>query len=115
MRVAQLMHDWIRVVEIAPEKLVYSLADGMAEDPAAEIREALFKHTGKRWLVERGAAEGAPSLREQREKKAADLAAELERHPLMKAAKSAFPDAEIVTPNDNVARPDKGSGRKWSH
>lgn len=114
MRVAQLMRDWVRVIEIAPEKLVYSLADGMAEDPAAEVRDALFKHTGKRWQVERSEAEGAPSLREQREKKAADLAAELERHPLMKAAKSAFPEAEIVTPNDNVARPDNGNGRKWS-
>ncbi|MEP2737321.1 MAG: DNA polymerase III subunit gamma/tau [Erythrobacter sp.] len=115
LRVGQLMRDWIRVIELAPEKLTYSLADGISEDPAAELRDAFFKHTGKRWIVERGTVEGAPSLREQESKAAADADAQMRAHPLVKAATDAFPDSEILPPNDNVARAETGSGRKWSH
>ena len=111
---AQIMRDWIRVVELGPEKLVYTLADGMATDPAPEIRDVLFKHTGKRWLVEKGEGQGTPSLREQAEQARADAEAKLNEHPLMKAAKTAFPEAEILTPNDNVAAGSAGNGRKWS-
>ncbi|MEO9463328.1 MAG: DNA polymerase III subunit gamma/tau [Marinomonas sp.] len=114
LRVAQIMRDWIRVVELVPEKLTYTLADGMATDPAPEIRDTLFKHTGKRWLVEKGEGQGTPSLREQAEQARADAEAKLNEHPLMKAAKTAFPEAEILTPNDNVAAGSAGNGRKWS-
>ncbi len=114
LRVAQMMRDWFRVIELAPEKLVYTLAEGIASDPAPEVRDALFKHTGKRWLVERGEGQGTPSLREQAEQARAEAAAKLNEHPLMKAAKTAFPDAEILTPNDNVASGSAGNGRKWS-
>ena len=115
LRVGQLMRDWIRVIEIAPEKLIYSLADGISEDPAAELRDAFFKHMGKRWIVERGNVEGAPSLREQERKAAADADAQMRAHPLVKAATDAFPQSEILPPNDNVARAETVSGRKWSH
>ena len=112
LRVGQLMRDWVRVIELGPEKLTYSLVDGISEDPAAELRDALFKHTGKRWLVERAAGEGAPSLREQERKAAADADAQMRAHPLVKATTDAFPEAEILSPKDNVARSNE---RKWSH
>src|SRR5690606_8057223 len=65
LRVAGLMRGWLRVVELAPGKLVYSLAPGLSDDPSADLRDALLKATGTRWQVERGTGEGAPSLREQ--------------------------------------------------
>ena len=115
LRIASVMRDWIRVIAIENGRLEYSLVDGFSGDPAPDIRDALFKLTGNRWQIERGEGEGAPSLREQEEKAKADADAELNAHPLVKAAKTAFPEAQIVTPNDNVARPDQsGAGRKWS-
>ena len=40
--------------------------------------------------------EGAPSLSEQAEAKAAEASAAMRAHPMVKAALEAFPDAEIL-------------------
>ena len=109
LRVAGLMRDWVRVIELVPGRLVYSLSPGFADDPAAELRDALLKTTGERWQVERGTGEGAPSLREQAE---AAKAAETERirgHPLVEAAFAEFPDAEFVQEDDS-----RSGDRNWS-
>jgi len=109
LRVAGLMRDWIRVVELAPGKLVYSPAPGLADDPASDLRDALLKATGTRWQVERGAGEGAPTLREQAEAARQAEADRIRRHPLVEAAFDAFPDAELVEGGD----PTRGD-RNWS-
>lgn len=109
LRVAGLMRDWIRVVELAPGRLVYSPAPGLADDPAADLRDALFKATGTRWQVERGVGEGAPTLREQAEAARQAEADRIRRHPLVEAAFEAFPDAELVEEGD----PTRGD-RNWS-
>jgi DNA polymerase-3 subunit gamma/tau len=109
LRIAQMMRDWIRVIELTPGKLIYALATGLGEDPAAEVREALRKVTGERWQVERGQGEGAPSLREQADALKAEEAARLRRAPLVEAAFAAFPQAEIV---DDSEAPK--AGRNWS-
>ena len=111
LRVAQLMRDWVRVIEIADGRLVFSLTGGINDDPAPEIRDALLKLTGKRWLIERGEGEGAPSLREQAEAEKASEDARIREQPLVKAAFAAFPDAELLDPQENVA---KAGGRKWN-
>ena len=85
--------------------------DGRAIEPA--IRAALFKLTGKRWLVEKGDGEAQPSLREAAEAQAIAARERIEAHPLVKAAKEAFPDAELIDPQDNVARA-ASAGRKWN-
>jgi len=109
LRVAGLMRDWLRVIELAPGRLVYSLAPGMADDPVAELRDALLKATGERWQVERGTGEGAPSLREQAEAARSAEADRIRRHPMVEAAFAAFPEAEFVTGDDAP----KGD-RNWS-
>ncbi len=108
LRVAQMMRDRIRVIELAPEKLIYEQADAFPDDPAPDIRDALFKLTGKRWLVEKGQGEAQPSLRETAEAEARAAQERIEGHPLVKAAFEAFPDAELVDPNSNVARASSG-------
>ncbi|WP_299195195.1 DNA polymerase III subunit gamma/tau [uncultured Erythrobacter sp.] len=113
LRVAQIMRDRVRVIELAPEKLIFEQADSFPDDPAPEIRDALFKLTGKRWLVEKGAGEAQPSLREAAEAEANAARERIEAHPLVKAAKEAFPDAELIDPQDNVARA-ASAGRKWN-
>jgi DNA polymerase III subunit gamma/tau len=109
LRVASVMRDWVRVIELAPGRLVYALAPGMAEDPAAELRDALLRATGERWQVERGTGEGAPTLREQAEAAKAADAERIRKTPLVEAALAAFPDAEFVEDDDAP----KGD-RNWS-
>jgi len=109
LRVAGLMRDWVRVIELTPGRLVYSLAPGMSDDPAAELRDALLKATGERWQVERGEGEGVPSLREQAEAAKASEAERIRRTPLVEAALAAFPEAEFVEDTDTP----RGE-RNWS-
>lgn len=100
LRVAQMMRDRVRVIELGPERLVYQQADTFSDDPAPDIREALFKLTGKRWQIERGTGpdlgNAQPSLRESAEAEAATQTARIRSDPLVKAALEAFPDAELI-------------------
>ena len=98
LRVAQMMRDRVRVIELAAERLVFQQADNFPDDPAPDIREALLKVTGKRWLIERGTGAAQPSLREVAEADAAAEDARIRTDPLVKAAFEAFPDAELITP-----------------
>jgi DNA polymerase-3 subunit gamma/tau len=113
LRVAQIMRDWVRVIELAPEKLLYAPAPGYSGDPSAEIRDALLRATGQRWEVRRGEGEGAPTLREAADAAKAEERAALLRHPLVEAAFAAFPGAEII---DETAEPEnlRAGERNWS-
>jgi DNA polymerase-3 subunit gamma/tau len=96
LRVAQTMRDRVRVIELGSERLVYQQADNFPDDPGPDIREALFKVTGKRWIVERGTGAPQPSLREAAEAEAVIEDARIRSDPLVKAAFEAFPDAELL-------------------
>jgi DNA polymerase-3 subunit gamma/tau len=109
LRVAGLMRDWLRVIELTPGRLIYSLVPGLADDPAPELRDALLKATGERWQVERGEGEGVPSLREQAEAARASEADRIRKTPLVEAAFAAFPEAEFVEDTDTP----RGE-RNWS-
>ena len=111
LRVAQMMRDRIRVIELGPELLIYEQADAYPDDPAPDIRDALFKLTGTRWRVEKGTGAAQPSLREVEEAEAKAARERIEAHPLVKATKEAFPDAELIEMENNVAR---AGGSKWN-
>ena len=104
LRVAQIMRDRIRVIQLAAERLIYQPADNFPDDPAPDIRDALLKLTGKRWQVEKGNGEAQPSLREQAEAEATAQSERIRSDPLVKATLEAFPDAELIEPNDTIAR-----------
>ena len=103
LRVAQMMRDRVRVIDLAPERLVFEQADTFPDDPAPDIREALHKVTGKRWKVERGSGPAQPSLREIAEAVAHAEDARVRADPLVKAALEAFPDAELIGTEAKVA------------
>ncbi len=105
LRVAQIMRDRIRVIAVEAERIVYEPADKFPDDPAPDIREALFKVTGKRWMIERGTGTAQPSLREAAEAEAAAEDARIRSDPLVKAAFEAFPDAELI-----AAEPARAAG-----
>ncbi|WP_034959168.1 DNA polymerase III subunit gamma/tau [Erythrobacter longus] len=117
LRVAQMMRDRIRVIELAPERLIFELADDYNDDPIPDIRDAFFKLTGKRWQIERASgpdAEGAqPSLREAEEAEAKATQDRIRAHPLVQATLEAFPEGELIDPDDKVARSASG-GRNWN-
>ena len=118
LRVAQIMRDWLRVVDLAPLALVYSLVEGYSGDPGAEVRDALLRATGERWEVSRGAVspgggEASPSLREQVEAKQAAQDAAMRESPLVAAALAAFPGAEFVE-DDTAPRAASGGQRNWN-
>jgi len=96
LRVAQVMRDWIRPIEIGPGKLVYQLAAGFGEDPAPDLRDALLKATGERWQVGVGEGEALPTLRERAEAAQAEEDRRIRSAPLVEAAFAAFPGAELV-------------------
>jgi len=97
LRIAQIMHDWVRPVSVADAVLCYELVPGYPGDPTSEVRDALLRATGERWEVNRQADGGKPSLREEVEADKARAAEELRRSPLVEAAFAAFPGAEFVS------------------
>jgi DNA polymerase-3 subunit gamma/tau len=98
------MRSRVRVIELASERLVFQQADNFPDDPAPEIREALFKLTGRRWQVEHGTGTAQPSLREAAAAEAEAEDARVRSDPLVKAALAAFPQAELLGTEGNVAR-----------
>ena len=105
LRVAQTMRDWVRVIDLVPGWLFFSLAPGFSGDPAPELRDALLKVTGQRWEVLRGEGEGAPTLRERDEAAKAEEDNRVRNSPIVQAAFEAFPAAELV---------DEGKDGNWS-
>ncbi|MGE3691908.1 MAG: DNA polymerase III subunit gamma/tau [Novosphingobium sp.] len=110
LRIAQIMHDWVRLVSLTPRELMFTLVPGYSGDPAAELRDALLKTTGERWKVERVDGEGAPALRELAEQMAVEAEHALRHDPLVEATFAHFPDARFV---DESEVADMG-GRRWS-
>jgi len=113
LRIAQVMHDWVRVIALAPTELTYGLVPGFPGDPTSELRDALLRATGARWQVTRAEGDGEPSLRETAEAAKAAAQAALLADPLVEAAFAAFPQAELI--DDNTAARVAGMGGKWRH
>jgi len=109
LRVAQVMRDWLRVIELAPGQLAYQVAPGFGEDPAPDLRDALLKATGERWQVGAGEGEALPTLREQAEAAKAADEQRVRSAPLVEAAFAAFPGAELV---DDAEGPQ--GARNWN-
>ena len=110
-RLAQLMHDWVRVLSLAPGELVYTLAPGYPGDATAELRDALLRATGERWIVTRGEGDATPSLKETKDVQNDAARAAVLADPLVEAAFAAFPQAELLdeSPDARVA----GMGKTW--
>ncbi|MDY7099257.1 MAG: DNA polymerase III subunit gamma/tau [Pseudomonadota bacterium] len=96
MHVAEMMRSRVRVIELAPERLIFQQADNFPDDPGPEIRDALLQLRGRRWHIEQGEGAAQPTLREQAEAEAKAARERTLSDPLVKAAFDAFPDAELI-------------------
>lgn len=100
--VASIMRLQVRVIECVPGKLVYARAPGFADEVGPQLREALLAATGERWQVEQRdeAGDAAPTLVEQEEASQRAAQSRIESHPMVQAARTAFPDAEIINEDE---------------
>nr|WP_277666779.1 DNA polymerase III subunit gamma/tau [Novosphingobium lindaniclasticum] len=108
---ANTMRMQVRVAELGPSLLRYSQPPGFSEDITGLLRACLAKATGERWEVYRVEGQGAPTLVEIAEAKKAAESDAVSQHPLVLAAKAAFPQAEIIEDDRPLAV--GGGGRNW--
>jgi len=94
IRLAHLMESGLRLVHFEKGRIEVNIVHG-DNSVAATLAERLRQWTGERWLVSISKAEGAPTLRQQKETRRDELHLEVQDDPLVKAALEAFPGARI--------------------
>jgi len=104
--VADEMEHLVRPVRYAPPELDFQPVGPMDREVIERIKSAIDAATGARWQLTITEGEAQPSLAERQNKAEADAKAAILENPVMKAAKEAFPDAELQWPVDE--------NTKWS-
>jgi DNA polymerase-3 subunit gamma/tau len=91
------LREHLHLIAFEPGRIEFRPAEGAPGNLANRISQLLGEWTGRRWLVARSeAAPGAPTLREQEERRELDVRNEVERHPLVQAVLETFPGATIA-------------------
>ena len=109
---ASIMRLQLRVVSLEDGALTFARAPEFRDKIETELRGALAKATGHSWVlteVEDPAA--PPSMAEAAQAEAAALRDAMEAHPLMQAARAAFPQAELLDEKEQAAA---NNARQWS-
>jgi len=98
IRLKHALEAGVRVVSFETGRIEISPLEGTPNTVANELSDALSKATGQRWFVSvaRGEAPAAPTLREQAQTREEAAKEEARADPLVKAALTVFPGAEIV-------------------
>jgi DNA polymerase III subunit gamma/tau len=86
----------LRLISYAPGRMEFQLTDDAPADLVQRLKRALQLATGANWIISLANEGGAPTLAEQDQAASRAIAAELERHPLLQAVKTAFPKARIA-------------------
>ncbi|NJS13874.1 MAG: DNA polymerase III subunit gamma/tau [Sphingopyxis sp.] len=103
-RLAVQFYDHGRVITVGDDTLTLARTPGFDDVAARELGDALHAATGRRWRVELGEAEGAPSLGDVAAASARDADAAIRDLPVVKAAFAAFPDARLLPPEQEDQR-----------
>lgn len=94
-----------RLVSFEPGRIDLALA-GAPNSIIGELAEKLKRWTGERWIVSLSSEKGAPTLYEQAQTREQQLKRDVSTDPLVKAALTLFPGAEIVAVRDKFDIPD---------
>lgn len=86
----------LRLISYAPGRMEFQLTDDAPADLVQRLKRALQLATGANWIISLANEGGAPTLAEQDQAASRAVVAELERHPLLQAVKTAFPKARIA-------------------
>ena len=85
----------VSLVTYTPGRIEFKPLEHAPPRLANQIQTRLSEITGERWVVSVSNTVGAPSISEQRQAADQTRRAEADQHPLVAAAKQAFPGAEI--------------------
>ncbi len=102
--VADELEHLVRLVRYTPPELDFQPVRPMDRETIERIKSAIDDATGARWTLAIAQGEAQPSLAEQKDRAEADARAEILENPIIKAAKDAFPDAELQWPVDENAK-----------
>ena len=102
---ANELHDCAALVRYAPPELSIRLTHPLRAEFTGELESGLQQATGMRWSVILSNEQGALTMREQELVDENAAKAAILDTPVMKAAKAAFPDAELLPVDENA---------KWS-
>ena len=109
---ASIMRLQLRVVSLEDGAITFVRAPEYKDKIEAELRTALARATGRSWvLTEVSDPAAPPSLAEAAQAEAAALRDAMESHPLMQAARAAFPQAELL---DEKEQGTAANSRQWS-
>lgn len=92
---AHLIND-VRLVAFEPGRIEINQETGAPPNLANRVGALLTEWTGERWVVSVSTAAGGASLREQHDGRAAEIRAEAEANPVVRALLDTFPGAEIT-------------------
>jgi DNA polymerase-3 subunit gamma/tau len=90
------LEEKVRLVRFEPPKIEIALVDGASSNLVSDLSQKLQRWTGERWMV---AVSREPGQRPIGEVRREAMQAEIDRLkqvPMLKAAFSQFPDAEII-------------------
>ena len=109
---ASIMRLQLRVVSLEDGAITFARAPQFTDKIDAELRAALHKATGRSWvLTEVSDPAAPPSMAEAEQAQAAAVRDAMEAHPLMQAARAAFPQAELL---DEKEQATASNPRQWS-
>ncbi len=109
---ASIMRLQMRVISLEDGAITFARAPEFKDRIEAELRPALAKATGRQWvLTEVSDPAAPPSMAEAEQAQAAALRDAMENHPLMQAARAAFPQAELL---DESEQGTAANPRQWS-
>ncbi|KPM17970.1 DNA polymerase III subunit gamma/tau [Citromicrobium sp. WPS32] len=109
---ASIMRLQLRVVSLEDGALTFARAPEFRDKIETELRGALAKATGRSWVLSEVEDPAAPpSMAEAAQAEAAALRDAMEAHPLMQAARAAFPQAELLDEKEQAAA---NNARQWS-
>ncbi|MEO0635170.1 MAG: DNA polymerase III subunit gamma/tau [Pseudomonadota bacterium] len=96
LRIKNALRNDIRIVDLSPPNLTFSLVDGADQRIVQQLMERLQKWTGARWIIALSAEEGAPTLAESDARSKTERMADAEANPAVHAIMNAFPGAQVV-------------------
>jgi DNA polymerase-3 subunit gamma/tau len=99
------LREHVHLIAFEPGRIEFRPAAGAPSNLANRVSQLLSEWTGERWLVARSEEEdkGAPTLREQDERRERDLRNEITSHPLVQAVLETFPGATIAAVRERFA------------
>lgn len=95
-RLAQLLHDEVRLIDYAPPLLTIGGSDALPPDFAARVMACLSLWTATRWTVTMAHIDGGLTLLETDAVELAAIRAQVIAEPIVQALIAAFPQAELI-------------------